>query len=152
MRRRECNFFSKWPLARRKSGLRTRHVGRFLAKSFGAAIVHVGAGATLATTTASDFARRTPHPALHAQKFRGMSDEAEPERTNAVAIEWKDLGEEEKTALKRMNRGPYPELDPALGERLIALGLADDRPRGIGINRTGRELVIGTLLAARDKD
>jgi hypothetical protein len=26
----------------------------------------------------------------------------------------------------------------------------EDRPRGIGINRAGRELVIGTLLAARD--
>jgi hypothetical protein len=69
-----------------------------------------------------------------------------------VAIEWKDLGEEEKTALKRMNRGPYPELDPALGDRLIALGLAESRPRGIGINRTGRELVISMLLSARDKD
>jgi hypothetical protein len=69
-----------------------------------------------------------------------------------VTIEWKDLSEEEKTALKRMNRGPYPELDPALGERLVGLGLAENRPRGIGINRTGRELVIGTLLAARDRD
>lgn len=63
---------------------------------------------------------------------------------------WNDLTKEEQTALKRMNRGPYPELEKTLGQRLIALGLAEERPRGIGINRAGRELVIGTLLAARD--
>ncbi|WP_156460229.1 hypothetical protein [Mesorhizobium sp. Root157] len=67
-----------------------------------------------------------------------------------MTIGWNELTKEEQTALKRMNRGPYPELDKTLGQRLIALGLAQDRPRGIGINRTGRELVIGTLLAARD--
>lgn len=67
-----------------------------------------------------------------------------------VTTGWNDLSKEEQTALKRLNRGPYPELEAALGQRLIALGLAEDRPRGIGINRVGRELVIGTLLAARD--
>jgi hypothetical protein len=67
-----------------------------------------------------------------------------------VTTGWKDLTKEEQTALKRMNRGPYPELEKTLGQRLIALGLAEERPRGIGINRAGRELVIGTLLAARD--
>jgi hypothetical protein len=67
-----------------------------------------------------------------------------------VTTGWNDLTKEEQTALKRMNRGPYPELEKALGQRLVALGLAEERPRGIGINRAGRELVIGTLLAARD--
>ncbi len=67
-----------------------------------------------------------------------------------VTTGWNDLSKDEQTALKRLNRGPYPELETALGQRLIALGLAEDRPRGIGINRAGRELVIGTLLAARD--
>jgi hypothetical protein len=67
-----------------------------------------------------------------------------------VTTGWNDLTKEEQTALKRMNRGPYPELEKILGQRLIALGLAEERPRGIGINREGRELVIGTLLAARD--
>lgn len=71
-------------------------------------------------------------------------------KDTGVTIGWNELNKEEQTALKRMNRGPYPELDKTLGQRLIALGLAEDRPRGIGINRTGRELVIGTLLAARD--
>lgn len=71
-------------------------------------------------------------------------------KETGVTIGWNELTKEEQTALKRMNRGPYPELDKTLGQRLIALGLAQDRPRGIGINRTGRELVIGTLLAARD--
>jgi hypothetical protein len=37
-----------------------------------------------------------------------------------------------------------------LAERLIALGLAMERPRGVGISREGRELVINTLLAAKD--
>jgi hypothetical protein len=67
-----------------------------------------------------------------------------------VTTGWNDLSKEEQTALKRLNRGPYPELDKTLGQRLIELGLVEDRPRGIGINRAGRELVIGTLLAARD--
>ena len=66
-----------------------------------------------------------------------------------MTIGWDELTEEERTALKRMNRGPYPALPQALAERLIALGLAEERPRGVGINRAGRELVIGTLLAAR---
>lgn len=67
-----------------------------------------------------------------------------------VTTGWNDLAKDEQTALKRLNRGPYPELETELGQRLIALGLAEDRPRGIGINRAGRELVISTLLAARD--
>jgi hypothetical protein len=65
-------------------------------------------------------------------------------------IAWNDLTKDEQTALKRMNRGPYPELETALAERLIELGLAEARPRGVGINRAGRDLVITTLLAARD--
>jgi len=68
-----------------------------------------------------------------------------------MPIEWTDLSEDERTALKRMNRGPYPELDRQLAERLISLGLAAERPRGVGISREGRELVINTLLAAKDK-
>jgi hypothetical protein len=72
------------------------------------------------------------------------------QRTIAVTIGWNDLSKDEQTALKRMNRGPYPELEPEMAQRLIELGLAEDRPRGVGINRTGRDLVITTLLAARD--
>ncbi|MHA6641433.1 hypothetical protein [Mesorhizobium sp. A623] len=67
-----------------------------------------------------------------------------------MTIGWNDLTKDEQTALKRMNRGPYPELDAEMAQRLIELGLAEDRPRGVGINRTGRDLVITTLLAARD--
>jgi len=63
---------------------------------------------------------------------------------------WNDLTREEQTALKRMNRGPYPALTAALAERLISLGLAVERPGGTGISRAGRELVIDTLLRARD--
>jgi hypothetical protein len=67
-----------------------------------------------------------------------------------MPIEWADLSEDERTALKRMNRGPYPDLDGQLAERLISLGLAVERPRGVGISREGRELVINTLLSARE--
>lgn len=78
-------------------------------------------------------------------------------RTGAVAavppaaarVEWDDLSEPERTALKRLNRGPYPALAEALGLRLIELGLAVPRPDGVGISRSGRELVIETLLEAR---
>ncbi|MDQ2633957.1 MAG: hypothetical protein M3Y43_06335 [Pseudomonadota bacterium] len=66
-----------------------------------------------------------------------------------MAIGWDDLTTDEQTALKRMNRGPYPALEAAMAERLISLGLAAERPRGIGISRAGRELVINTLLDAR---
>ncbi|MBZ9710428.1 hypothetical protein FJ970_32890 (plasmid) [Mesorhizobium sp. B2-1-8] len=66
-----------------------------------------------------------------------------------MTVIWDDLTEEERTALKRMNRGPYPFLSKALAERLVFLGLAQERPSGTGINRTGRELVIRTLLSAR---
>ncbi|RUM99138.1 hypothetical protein EET67_05770 [Pseudaminobacter arsenicus] len=68
-----------------------------------------------------------------------------------MAINWEELGEEERTALKRMNRGPYPALSEALAERLISLGLAERRASGVGINREGRQLVIDTLLAAREQ-
>ncbi|BCG97949.1 hypothetical protein MesoLj131a_68130 (plasmid) [Mesorhizobium sp. 131-2-1] len=66
-----------------------------------------------------------------------------------MTVIWDDLTEEERTALKRMNRGPYPSLSKALAERLVFLGLAEARLGGTGINRAGRELVIGTLLSAR---
>lgn len=67
-----------------------------------------------------------------------------------MTVTWSELDESEKTALKRLNRGPYPALEPSMAERLIALGLVEQRPRGIGINRAGRELVIGVLLNQRD--
>ncbi|WP_417427006.1 hypothetical protein [Hoeflea sp.] len=66
-----------------------------------------------------------------------------------MAVNWSDLDESEQTALKRLNRGPYPELQADMAERLIAFGLAERRPRGVGINRDGRELVISTLLNHR---
>lgn len=70
-----------------------------------------------------------------------------------MPVKWNDLNEDERTALKRMNRGHYPDLPAELGERLIALGLAVQRQNGVGISRQGRELVIDTLLAARqDRD
>ena len=50
----------------------------------------------------------------------------------------------------RYGRGPYPDLDGQLAERLISLGLAVERPRGVGISREGRELVINTLLSTRE--
>jgi len=68
----------------------------------------------------------------------------------AAAVRWNDLSADEQTALKRLNRGPYPGLDPATADRLLVLGLAATRPAGIGISRAGRELVISTLLAARE--
>jgi hypothetical protein len=67
-----------------------------------------------------------------------------------MPIEWADLTEDERTALKRMNRGPYPNLGSRIAERLLSLGLAVERPGGVGISREGRELVINTLLAAKD--
>jgi hypothetical protein len=70
----------------------------------------------------------------------------------AIHVSWGDLSEAERTALKRMNRGPCPGLDRGVAERLLALGLASQRPDGIGISRAGRELVIATLLAARQDD
>lgn len=70
----------------------------------------------------------------------------------AVAVTWGELSEVERTALKRMNRGPYADLADAIGSRLIDLGLAVPRPGGIGISRAGRELVITTLLEARQQE
>lgn len=66
-----------------------------------------------------------------------------------MTVGWNDLSQDEQTALKRMNRGPYPAMPTAIADRLISLGLAQERPTGIGISRAGRELVIGTLLQAR---
>ncbi|MDX8502995.1 hypothetical protein RFM99_32040 [Mesorhizobium sp. VK4C] len=66
-----------------------------------------------------------------------------------MKVIWGDLTEEEQTALKRVNRRPYPALSKALAERLVFLGLAEERPRGTAINKTGRELVINTLLGVR---
>ena len=66
-----------------------------------------------------------------------------------MMLHWDDLSSDEKTALRRMNRGPYPELSRAMAERLIDLGLAEDRPTGTGISRAGRELVTDSLLRTR---
>jgi hypothetical protein len=66
-----------------------------------------------------------------------------------MMLQWDDLSSEEKTALRRMNRGPYPALSPEMAARLIDLGLAEDRPTGVGISRPGRELVIDSLLRTR---
>lgn len=66
-----------------------------------------------------------------------------------MMLHWDDLSSEEKTALRRMNRGPYRELSREMAERLIDLGLAEDRPPGTGISRAGRELVIDSLLRTR---
>ena len=66
-----------------------------------------------------------------------------------MTIGWDDLTKDEQTALKRMNRGPYPALTEVMANRLISLGLAQERPAGTGISRAGRELVIHALLAAR---
>jgi hypothetical protein len=68
-----------------------------------------------------------------------------------MTVRWGDLTDEEQTALKRMNRGPYPALSKELAERLVFLGLAEKRPHGTGINRAGRELVINTLLGAHQE-
>jgi hypothetical protein len=64
----------------------------------------------------------------------------------ARAVDWSELSPEEQLALKRLNRGHDPGLDAAMAARLLELGLAARRPQGIGISRTGRELVINVLL------
>ncbi|KQY13974.1 hypothetical protein [Rhizobium sp. Root482] len=61
---------------------------------------------------------------------------------------WNDLTADEQTALKRMNRGPYPALSQDMAARLILLGMAVERPTGVGISRAGRELVIDYLIGA----
>ena len=68
-----------------------------------------------------------------------------------ATVDWADLSDDERTALKRLNRGPYPALPSDLAQRLIARGLAVQRENGIGISRDGRELVINTLLAQRER-
>lgn len=70
----------------------------------------------------------------------------------SIVTSWGNLNADEQTALKRMNRGPYPALSPDLAARLISLGLTEERSTGIGINRAGRELVINHLIGAlRDR-
>lgn len=66
----------------------------------------------------------------------------------AAMVGWDELTKDEQTALKRMNRGPYPALSRALADRLVSLGLAAERSNGVGINRAGRELVTSILLGA----
>lgn len=64
---------------------------------------------------------------------------------------WTDLTDDERTALKRLNRGPYPQLSSDLAKRLIVLGLAIQRENGVGISRDGREMVINMLLTRKDR-
>jgi len=85
-----------------------------------------------------------------ARSRRRTESVADPIATAAASqVSWDDLSEPERTALKRMNRGPYPALAETVGLRLIELGLAVTRSGEIGISRQGRELVITTLLEAR---
>ena len=83
---------------------------------------------------------------------RAAFDAASASPVAASSVAWDDLSEEERTALKRMNRGPYPALTESIGRRLIVLGLAVLRADGVGISRAGRELVINALLEARHED
>jgi uncharacterized protein YeaO (DUF488 family) len=64
-------------------------------------------------------------------------------------IAWDKLNDEQRTALKRMNRGPSAKTDDDTIAGLLALGLVERRASGVGISRTGRELVIDALLRAR---
>ena len=66
-----------------------------------------------------------------------------------MAVAWGDLDPDERTALRRMNRGPCPDLPTELAARLIARGMAVRRENGVGISREGRELVISVLLEGR---
>jgi hypothetical protein len=70
-------------------------------------------------------------------------------KEGVVTVVWNDLTPEEQIALKRLNRWPYPAISEALAERLVFLGLAEERPNGRGINRAGRALVINTLVKVR---
>lgn len=89
-------------------------------------------------------------PARSRKSHRGGATEEEP--VIATQTTWDELSEAERTVLKRMNRGPYPALPEAVGLRLIDLGLAVARPDGVGISRSGRKLVINTLLGAQQED
>ncbi|MGN6584452.1 MAG: hypothetical protein ACTHJV_12190 [Rhizobiaceae bacterium] len=86
---------------------------------------------------------------------RSGRERARAERADADAsgesqprpmIDWDELSPPEQLALKRLNRGHDPQLDPETAERLLELGLAVRRAQGIGISRSGRELVINVLL------
>ncbi|MGS1095477.1 hypothetical protein ACVCNR_12940 [Aquamicrobium terrae] len=81
----------------------------------------------------------------------GGNRRTEPQPAPTAHVGWADLSAAEQSALKRMNRGPCPDLDPALLARLLEFGLATERPQGIGISRAGRELVIEALLHAREE-
>ena len=69
----------------------------------------------------------------------------------AAQAGWADLSPAEQSALKRMNRGPCPDMDPEILAGLVRSGLAVERPQGTGISRAGRELVIAMLLEAREE-
>ena len=75
-----------------------------------------------------------------------------PASIPTVSVGWDELSKEEQLVLKRMNRGPYAALSREMIERLLRLGLVQERGQGIGISRAGRELVINALLEARQGD
>ena len=93
-----------------------------------------------------------PRPARPRRNHRTDSGTDPVSADPASHVTWDDLSEPERIALKRMNRGPYPALEEAVGLRLVDLGLAVTRSGEIGISRHGRELVITTLLKARQDD
>lgn len=108
----------------------------------------------IASFEGEDATRGNGRHALNARARRNRRTyvaAAAPQVPSSLAT-WDDLSEEERTALRRMNRGPYSALPEALGQRLISLGLALSRADGVGISRAGRELVINTLLEARHAD
>lgn len=96
--------------------------------------------------------RRSGRPRLRPETGSVAGSDAAPAAPSPAAVTWDALSEAERTALRRMNRGPYAALDVETGRRLVALGLAVERPTGIGISRAGRAMVIETLLGARTGD
>lgn len=59
-----------------------------------------------------------------------------------MTIRFDDLTSEERHALERLfSHGSFPLLR-AMADRLIKLGLAEQKLGGVGISRTGEELVV----------
>jgi Mn-dependent DtxR family transcriptional regulator len=58
-----------------------------------------------------------------------------------MPVEWRDLSEDERHALKQISLAPYLKLPATMAKRLKELGLVEQKLGGTSLTKAGREIL-----------
>ncbi len=65
-----------------------------------------------------------------------------------LPVHWDELSRDEQTGMEKMASSPVPILTVAVAERLISLGLVDQKMGRIVLNEAGRMLLLQSAVGA----